>query len=159
MVAPTALVSLLWIVVTWSTSHYLAQLDDLQTQVVQEKRMTIRSAGAMLENLWRLQAVLLEAAEHGERSGLVDERFTAEAADLERSFELALGTVDWQRLPRLMETWLSSGETDLYRRGLEHFDRLVIRRAMDQAGGNQARAAEILGSAASPCGPSCERSA
>lgn len=53
--------------------------------------------------------------------------------------------VDWQRLPRLMETWLSSGETDLYRRGLEHFDRLVIRRAMDQAGGNQARAAEILG--------------
>ena len=34
---------------------------------------------------------------------------------------------------------------DLYRRGLEHFDRLVIRRAMDQAGGNQAPAAEILG--------------
>ncbi|HJT31259.1 MAG TPA: ATP-binding protein [Pirellulales bacterium] len=94
VVAPTALVSLLWIVVTWSTSHYLAQLDDLQTQVVQENRITIRSAGAMQENLWRLQAVLLEAAEHGERSGLVDERFTAEATDLEHAFELALGTVE-----------------------------------------------------------------
>lgn len=53
--------------------------------------------------------------------------------------------VDWQRLPRLMEQWLAAGEMDLYRRGLEHFDRLVIRRAMEQAGGNQARAAEILG--------------
>lgn len=94
VVAPTALVSLLWIVVTVSTSHYLAQLDDLQTQVVQENRITIRSAGAMQENLWRLQAVLLEAAEHGERRGAVDERFTAEAAELEHAFELALGAVE-----------------------------------------------------------------
>ena len=53
--------------------------------------------------------------------------------------------VDWQRFPRLINQWLAAGETDLYRRGLEHFDRLVIRRAMEQADGNQARAAEILG--------------
>ena len=36
-------------------------------------------------------------------------------------------------------------ETDLYRRALEHFDRLIVRRAMDIAEGQQFRAAEILG--------------
>jgi two-component system, NtrC family, nitrogen regulation response regulator GlnG len=55
------------------------------------------------------------------------------------------GEIEWQRLPKLMESWLASGETDLYRRALEHFDRLMIRGAMEQASGNQARAAEILG--------------
>jgi len=52
---------------------------------------------------------------------------------------------DWQHLPRQVEAWIAAGETDLYRRALEHFDRLMIRRAMDQAEGNQARASELLG--------------
>jgi two-component system nitrogen regulation response regulator GlnG len=52
---------------------------------------------------------------------------------------------DWQELPRLVETWISAGETDLYRRALEHFDRLMIRRAVEHADGNQVRASELLG--------------
>lgn len=56
-----------------------------------------------------------------------------------------ISTPDWQSLPQNIETWIASGETDVYRRGREHFDRLVILRVMQQTGGNQNRAAEILG--------------
>ena len=52
---------------------------------------------------------------------------------------------EWQHLPQQVENWMAAGETDLYRRALEHFDRMMVRKAMDYAGGNQARAAELLG--------------
>lgn len=52
---------------------------------------------------------------------------------------------DWEHLPHEVEGWLAAGETDLYRRALERFDRMMVRSAMDRAGGNQARAAELLG--------------
>ena len=54
-------------------------------------------------------------------------------------------TPDWQTLPQKIEAWIAGGETDVYRRAREEFDRLVIQRAMRQADGNQHRAAEILG--------------
>jgi len=53
--------------------------------------------------------------------------------------------VEWENLPQLVESWVSDGQNDLYRRAQVHFDRLMIRRAVKHAGGNQARAAEILG--------------
>ena len=59
--------------------------------------------------------------------------------------EATADAVDWQQVPQQVDTWMASGETDLYRRALEHFDRLMIRRAMERAEGNQARAAELLG--------------
>jgi DNA-binding protein Fis len=37
------------------------------------------------------------------------------------------------------------GEGDLYRRALEHFDRLIVGHVMDQSGGNLTKAAERLG--------------
>ena len=57
----------------------------------------------------------------------------------------SFGEEDWQTLPELLETWLAEGETDLYRRALEHFDRLLVSRVLQKADGNQARASEILG--------------
>ena len=51
----------------------------------------------------------------------------------------------WQQLPAQIDAWMAGGETDLYRRALESFDRLLFRRAMEYAEGHQARAAEILG--------------
>ncbi len=53
--------------------------------------------------------------------------------------------VDWQVLQQFVETALADGETDIYRRAREHLDRLLIYRVMRQTGGNQYRAAEILG--------------
>jgi two-component system nitrogen regulation response regulator GlnG len=52
---------------------------------------------------------------------------------------------DWRLLPELVETAVAQGEKDVYRRALQQFDRLVIASIMRQAGGQQSRAAEILG--------------
>jgi two-component system nitrogen regulation response regulator GlnG len=51
----------------------------------------------------------------------------------------------WQQLPHQVDAWIAAGEKDLYRKALEHFDRLMLRNAMDRAEGHQAHAAEILG--------------
>ena len=52
---------------------------------------------------------------------------------------------EWQDVPAQIDAMISAGEIDVYRRALEHFDRLILRRALEQAEGHQARAAEILG--------------
>lgn len=39
----------------------------------------------------------------------------------------------------------ADADGDLYRRALEHFDRVIVCHAMDQAGGNLTKAAERLG--------------
>ena len=52
---------------------------------------------------------------------------------------------DWLILPRELEKAIGSGQNDVYRRIREHFDRLLILRVMQQTGGNQLRASEILG--------------
>jgi DNA-binding NtrC family response regulator len=66
----------------------------------------------------------------------------ADDADLDTGL---IPNPDWQSLPELVETWIAHGEPDVYRRAREHLDRLVVLRAMQQAGGNRNRAAEILG--------------
>lgn len=52
---------------------------------------------------------------------------------------------DWQTLSQSIEEWLGHGELSIYRRALESFDRLLLARVMQEAGGNQVKAAEILG--------------
>jgi DNA-binding NtrC family response regulator len=51
----------------------------------------------------------------------------------------------WQTLQDSFRAWLNCGETDLYRRAKEQFDRLVILSAMQHAGGNRSQAVKILG--------------
>jgi two-component system nitrogen regulation response regulator GlnG len=51
----------------------------------------------------------------------------------------------WQTLQENLKAWLAGGETDLYRRAKEQFDRLVILSAMQHAGGNRSQAGKILG--------------
>jgi two-component system nitrogen regulation response regulator GlnG len=53
--------------------------------------------------------------------------------------------IEWRSLPEFVESAMAGNETDVYRRALEHFDRLLVTRAMLQANGQQNRAAEILG--------------
>jgi DNA-binding NtrC family response regulator len=52
---------------------------------------------------------------------------------------------DWRNLSRDVEAWIAGGQSEVYRRARERFDRMVILRAMQQAGNNQHRAAGILG--------------
>jgi two-component system nitrogen regulation response regulator GlnG len=57
----------------------------------------------------------------------------------------AVTDADLQALLRFFgpDDW--ADQTDLYRRARDYFDRILIQRAMQQAGGNQQRAAEFLG--------------
>jgi two-component system nitrogen regulation response regulator GlnG len=69
-------------------------------------------------------------------------------ADLRQRADPAPPTISdapWRSLTQELEAALSHGEKDLYRRGLEHFDRWLIGLAMQHADSNQVRAAEILG--------------
>jgi DNA-binding protein Fis len=52
---------------------------------------------------------------------------------------------DLEALLSLLRGDSTRGEGDLYRRALEHFDRLIVGHVMDQAGGNLTKAAERLG--------------
>ena len=52
---------------------------------------------------------------------------------------------DLEALLNLLRGDSTRGEGDLYRRALEHFDRLIVGHVMDQAGGNLTKAAERLG--------------
>ncbi|HVA50646.1 MAG TPA: ATP-binding protein [Pirellulales bacterium] len=90
VVAPTALVSLFWVVVSCGTSYVLNQLDETQTSLLNQNRSVIQAAGGMQENLWRLQATLLEAAELLEKRSGARVRFRADAERIEAAFDGAL---------------------------------------------------------------------
>src|SRR6185437_2446691 len=90
VVAPTAVVSLLWVLVSCGTAYILGQLDDTQTRLLSKNRNVIQAAGTMQENLWRLQAALLVAAEHLEKRGEFREKFKGESERIERTFDQAL---------------------------------------------------------------------
>ncbi|HEV3302368.1 MAG TPA: helix-turn-helix domain-containing protein [Planctomycetaceae bacterium] len=52
---------------------------------------------------------------------------------------------DVQQLVRLIDPRLTNDQTDLYRRALEQFDRVILRRALEHSEGNLTRAAALLG--------------
>jgi DNA-binding protein Fis len=52
---------------------------------------------------------------------------------------------DLEALLGLLQGDSTRGDGDLYRRALEHFDRLIVGHVMEQAGGNLTKAAERLG--------------
>lgn len=91
VVAPTALVSLFWIVVSCGTSYVLNRVDDSQTTLLYQNRDVIQAAGGMQENLWRLQAALLEAAELLEEGVVPREKVEPEMRRVEAAFQAALG--------------------------------------------------------------------
>jgi DNA-binding protein Fis len=52
---------------------------------------------------------------------------------------------DVQRLVKLLDSRFADDQTDLYRRALEQFDRVILRRALEHCDGNLTRAAALLG--------------
>lgn len=52
---------------------------------------------------------------------------------------------DVQTLIQLLDPRLANDQTDLYRRALEQFDRVILRRALERCQGNLTRAAALLG--------------
>ena len=68
------------------------------------------------------------------------------ASEAESDLDIAaLPDSDWQSLPQLVRTWIANGESDVYRRAREQFDRLIISEAMQHVDGNRSQAGRILG--------------
>lgn len=102
-------------------------------------------------NVRELQSVIREALIVSAGPTLIPDFLPAElhragSAEPEAEPEVSpMPDVNWQSLPDFVETAAAQGEKDVYRRALERFDRLVISSIMRQAGGQQNRAAEMLG--------------
>ena len=102
-------------------------------------------------NVRELQSVIREAliASAGPTilpAFLPGELHRESGAELEAASDTgSMPDVDWGMLREFVETATAQGETDIYRRALERFDRLIISHIMRNAGGQQNRAAEILG--------------
>ena len=88
VMAPTILVSLLWIIGTVITNHYGQMVAESHTRVLEEDVTTIRAAWAMQDSLWRLQAVVMEAAGKDHRETRI------EASELESTFQRHLEEAD-----------------------------------------------------------------
>ncbi len=102
-------------------------------------------------NVRELQNVIREALIVSAGSAILPdflpaELHQAEAAEAESDSENSpIPEMAWGTLSQFVEAAVAKGETDVYRRAIEQFDRLVISHVMQHAGGQQNRAAEILG--------------
>jgi two-component system, NtrC family, sensor histidine kinase HydH len=84
VIAPTILVSVLWIAVSGATMIYLSRVDEALTHELEAERKLILGSEKMLEYLWRMQAAVVEAEEHNNRG------VKTEVARLESAFQKAL---------------------------------------------------------------------
>lgn len=88
VIAPTALVSAMWLLVSGATTFYINWLYEAHERVLTENVSTIQAAAGMEDVLWRLQTTVLEAAQ----TDRPDPR--EEAAALEVGFEQHLQTAE-----------------------------------------------------------------
>ena len=120
---------------------------DCPVQTISREAMELLKQHNWPGNIRELQATIREALLRSSGSVLLPE-FLPSALQTESQTpddELQPTTESWQQLGESLESWFASGQTDLYRRALEQFDRLVLIRAVMESGGNQTRASEILG--------------
>ncbi len=102
-------------------------------------------------NVRELQSVVREALLRSSGPVLLPEFLPPELLHEEsgdvipETSEPCVAEEDWRGLGHDFEQWLAAGETDLYRRALGQFDRLIVARALEQTEGNQTRASELLG--------------
>jgi DNA-binding NtrC family response regulator len=102
-------------------------------------------------NVRELQSIIREALIVSAGPTLLPEFLSVElrpSGDSETETDVGPSPIpdaDWHSLQQNVESWIASGETDVYRRTREQVDRLLILRAMQATGGNQLRVAEILG--------------
>jgi DNA-binding NtrC family response regulator len=102
-------------------------------------------------NLRELQSVIREALIVSAGPAVLPEFLPAnlhqgEPADIEVDSERgSMPDLAWDSLREFVEAAVANDETDIYRRAIEQFDRLIISYVMRSAGGQQNRAAETLG--------------
>lgn len=107
VVAPTILVSVLWIVASGGTTYYINWLFKSHSRVLKENITTIEAAAGIQDVVWRLQALATQAAATHE-TGL-----QAEMTKLETEFQ--------QCLSRAQQTAVTPEEQSLVREIGGHF--------------------------------------
>ena len=107
IVAPTILLSLLWVVGSAITTYYLHQIYQSHAAVLRENVATIRAAWAMQDALWRLQVAVVEAP------GKEAQETQIEAAELQAVFE--------QRLLEAEQSCYTAEEKTLIKAVREHY--------------------------------------
>lgn len=90
VVAPTVLVSVVWVLVSCGTWYALGAIDDNETLLLSKNRSVIESSEDMQQSLWRLEAVLFAAAERKGQQGQLSDKLAVETQLLERDFNRAL---------------------------------------------------------------------
>ncbi len=96
-------------------------------------------------NVRELQSVIRESLIRSAGSTLLPE-FLPDQLSRERPVHPATPIAPtWEALAADLKAAISSNERGVYRRALEHFDRIVINAAMSQTQGNQVAASELLG--------------
>jgi DNA-binding NtrC family response regulator len=118
-------------------------------QSISAEAMDLLQRYAWPGNVRELQSVIREALVVSAGPTILPEFLPAEL-HAEPPAETDVGTnlipaVDWQGLGQFVDAAVGRGETDVYRRAREHFDRLVLSRALQATNGNQHRASELLG--------------
>jgi two-component system nitrogen regulation response regulator GlnG len=132
-------------------AHFLARCSrdlDIGVHSIAPETIALLKQHTWPGNIRELQATIREAVLRSSGSVLLPE-FLAQSLQVHRNGQASSDdpacAENWQRLGEMLEGWFSSGQTDLYRRALEHFDRLILTRAVMQSSGNQTRASEMLG--------------
>jgi DNA-binding NtrC family response regulator len=122
-----------------------------QVQSISEDSLELLQRYDWPGNVREMQSVIREALIVSAGPTLLPEFLPAElrrdeTAEPERAADsLPLIDVDWTALGQLVDSSLKTGKPEIYRQALDHFDRLIVSRTLQQTGGNQAQAAEILG--------------
>jgi len=107
VVAPTILVSILWIAGSSITNYYIHRVYESHARVLAENVATIRAGWAIQGTLWRLEAVVMEATGKDRREARI------EVTELESAFE--------QRLDEAEKTSFTPEEQVLVNSVREHF--------------------------------------
>jgi len=111
VVAPTVLVSALWVAVSGGTTFYINWLFESHSRVLEENVATIQAAAGIQDVVWRLQALAMQATE------AQDPGSQAQMAELEAAFQ--------QHLFKAGKTAMTSEEEVLVGEIGDHFNRYL----------------------------------
>lgn len=111
VVAPTVLVSILWVAASGGTTFYINWLFESHSRVLKENVATIQAAAGIQDVVWRLQALAMQAAESQE-VGL-----HVQMAELEAAFQ--------QHLSKAEQTAMTPEEKVLVGEIGQHFNRYL----------------------------------
>ncbi len=124
VVAPTILVSILWVAASLITSYHLQQVHDLHVRTLTENVTTIESAWAMRRDIWKLQSQVVEGAANARAGDPASQAVDQSIPDLIAGFGRSLAEAQATSLTPGEQALVAEIRTrfDAYRRHVEARD-------------------------------------